>query len=365
MQPAKKNMKDQALRPFVEALQVGDPIGHANLTLVPLRGGRRERIEYLLAAEAIQAGTLTITEVSEGGSVPELLATNEAGSMVLLLDGEELVGAKQNRILNTSVLLPARSKTKIPVSCVEQGRWRHISMQFSSGSYSPAGLRARKSRDVSRSLLAVGQAMSDQGAVWDDVAERSARLQSPSPTMAMHDVVEQNQDSLNAYVEALRYPADACGVVAAIDGRFVAMDLFDKAQTMEQVWPRLITGYAMDAISRRHAEGKSPGKSKTFTAKGAGILLEHLGQVPCTACPSVGLGEDWRFEAPDILGQALIVPAGGEGTFGEPIPQVCIHLSVFPNDSRDGDANPRPRILPPSRRRPRRAKDTPDDEIVY
>jgi hypothetical protein len=357
-------MKDQALRPFVETLQVDDPIGHANLTLVPLRGGRHEHIEYLLAAQAIGAGTLTITEVSEGGSVPELLATNEAGSLVLLLDGEELVGAKQNRILNTSVLLSAGSKTKIPVSCVEQGRWRHVSHEFASGSYSPAGLRARKSRDVSRSLLAVGQAMSDQGAVWDDVAERAACLHTPSPTMAMHDVVEQNQDSLNAYVEALRFPVGACGVIAAIDGRFVAIDLFDKPQTMGQVWPRLVMGYAMDAISRR-AVGKPAGKSKPFTAKGAGALLEHLGQVPCVACPSVGMGEDWRFEAPDILGQALIVSAEGESQPGEPTPQVCVHLSAFPNDSRDRDTAPGPSILPPSRRRPHRGGNPPDGEIVY
>ncbi len=365
MQPAKKNLKDQTLRPFVEVLQVGDPVGHANLTLVPLRGGRRERLEYLLAAEAIQAGTLEITEISESGSVPELLAANKAANMILLLDGEELVGAKQNRILNTSVLLPARSKTKIPVSCVEQGRWRHVSMQFSSGSYSPAGLRARKSRDVSYSLRTVGRAVSDQGAVWDDVAERAACLRTPSPTMAMHDVVEQNQDSLNAYVEALKYPAGACGVIAAIDGRFVAIDLFDKTQTMEQVWSRLVTGYTMDAISRRHADGKSTVKSKPFTAKGAGALLEHLGQVLCAACPSVGLGEDWRFEAPDILGQALIVPASGGGTSGEPIPQVCIHLSAFPNDPRTNDGVPGPSILPPSRRRLRRSENPPDDEVVY
>ncbi len=364
MRPSKKTSKDQALRPFVEALQVGDPIGHANLTLVPLRGPRQERLQYMLATEAIGAGTLEITEISESGSVPELLATNKAQSMILLLDGEELVGAKQNRILNTSVLLPAKSKTKIPVSCVEQGRWRHVSHEFASGSYSPAGLRARKSRDVSRSLLAVGQAMSDQGAVWDDVAERAACLQSPSPTMAMHDVVEQNQNSLNAYVEALSYPAEACGVIAAIDGRFVAIDLFDKAQTMEQVWPRLVTGYAMDAISRR-ASTKASGRSKAFTAKGTGALLEHLGQVPCVACPSVGMGEDWRFEAPDILGQALIVPAKAESTPIDSIPKVCVHLSAFPNDSRDRDTAPGPSILPPSRRRPHRGGNPPDGEIVY
>ena len=66
MEPAKE--KSRTLRPFVEALTVGDPIGHLNLTLVPLRGEGHQRLDYVLAADAIEAGTLEVTEVSESGS---------------------------------------------------------------------------------------------------------------------------------------------------------------------------------------------------------------------------------------------------------------------------------------------------------
>lgn len=352
MQPAKRDFTNQALRPFVETLEVGDPIGHANLTLVPLRGEGHGQLDYILAAEAIEAGTLTITEVSESGSVPELLAANEAGSMVLLLDGEELVGAKQNRILNTSVLLPARSKTRIPVSCVEQGRWRHVSARFGSGSYSPARLRARKSRDVSRSYEAVGAAHSDQGAVWDEVACSVRTSGSHSPTMAMHDVVEQRHDSLAGFIAALAHPTRARGIIAAIAGRFAALDLFDSPAALERLWPRLVTGYAMDAITQAH----QPDKPRQFTAKGAAALLEHVAEVECRAFPSVGLGEDWRFEAEDILGQALV--AEGE----------CVHLCVFPAFAADAPADVStmaPRISPPSSRRPRRGGDISDDQVTY
>jgi hypothetical protein len=40
-----------------------------------------------------------------------------------LLDGEELIGAKQNRALNLTILAPAKQVIVIPVSCVEAGRW--------------------------------------------------------------------------------------------------------------------------------------------------------------------------------------------------------------------------------------------------
>jgi hypothetical protein len=70
--------------------------------------------------------------VSAGGSVPELKFVNESDKPVFLMDGEELIGAKQNRTLNLSILVPAKKAVGIPVSCVERGRWHHLSREFSS-----------------------------------------------------------------------------------------------------------------------------------------------------------------------------------------------------------------------------------------
>ncbi len=62
---------------------------------------------WLTSDEAATAGALEVTEVSEAGSVPALRVVNKGNRAVFLLDSEELVGAKQNRILNTSVLIAA------------------------------------------------------------------------------------------------------------------------------------------------------------------------------------------------------------------------------------------------------------------
>jgi hypothetical protein len=70
-----------------------------------------ESVEYLLSDEAIAAGSLTVEEIGEGGSVPNLLVSYDGDCRVLFLEGEELKGAKQNRVLNTSVLVAAQSKT--------------------------------------------------------------------------------------------------------------------------------------------------------------------------------------------------------------------------------------------------------------
>lgn len=62
--------------------------------------------------------------------MPLLTVVNHADSPVLLLDGEELVGALQDRVLNSTVLLPAHAWLMIPVNCVEEGRWGSRSPAF-------------------------------------------------------------------------------------------------------------------------------------------------------------------------------------------------------------------------------------------
>ena len=61
------------------------------------------RGEWEAASELIgQAGAelAEITEVSEGGSVPQLTVLNNADTDALILDGTELEGAKQDRMVN-------------------------------------------------------------------------------------------------------------------------------------------------------------------------------------------------------------------------------------------------------------------------
>ena len=102
---------------------------------------------------------------------------------LLLLDGEELIGAKQNRILNTTVLVAAHTEVTIPVSCVEQGRWGYRGRQLRPGDASLyASLRARKVAWVSQSIRAGQGHTADQGEVWAHLAGRASRtLVSFSP----------------------------------------------------------------------------------------------------------------------------------------------------------------------------------------
>jgi hypothetical protein len=114
----------RSLRKHISALNLGERTVFENLTMFGLGGTSDGTMDYLTLGEAIKLEVARVSEISDGGSVPELLFENSAALPVLILDGEELVGAKQNRTVNLTILAPAGKTIKIPVSCVEAGRWR-------------------------------------------------------------------------------------------------------------------------------------------------------------------------------------------------------------------------------------------------
>src|SRR5262249_61609992 len=109
---------------------------------------------YLTLDDALESQALKVTEVSEGGNVPTLKVVNTSGAHVFLMAGEQLIGAKQNRVLNTSLMVAPEVELPVPVSCVEQGRWAYHRRDFgSSGTSSHARLRAQMNKQANDSYV--------------------------------------------------------------------------------------------------------------------------------------------------------------------------------------------------------------------
>ncbi|MCY3943646.1 MAG: hypothetical protein OXG18_07785, partial [Gemmatimonadetes bacterium] len=98
----------------LSGLTLADPMNHGGLTVFPLASDRSSSLSYLLLEDGLRKDLVSIREVSEGGSVPELTVESRADKPVLIVDGEELMGAKQNRVANLTMLLAARKTTVIP-----------------------------------------------------------------------------------------------------------------------------------------------------------------------------------------------------------------------------------------------------------
>lgn len=315
---------------------IGEGITFNNLTIFPLTFEKDVIPDYQTLDEALAAGTTKITEVSDSGSVPELLFLNEGDLSVLLLDGEELVGAKQNRVLNLSILAPPNKAITIPVSCVEQGRWSHNSsgfhmedrVMFSRG-------RSNKAASVSRSMASEGSRRSDQSEVWQDIYAKSARFRVNSPTGSMSDVYKDRKHSIDEFLRAFNGVDGQVGAIFGIDGAVAGVDIFDSQDTFTKLMPKLVRSYSLDAIETPTEE------KKRTTENEAKQFIEILSTIQTQEFPAVGLGKDLRLESEMISGGALV----NEGRI--------IHLGAFPliTDNSAGRSTLRSRMMRSSQRR--------------
>jgi len=281
-------------------LQIGSPISVGNLTLFPLLTREVADASYLTLDEAIAEHIAQVTEISEEGSVGQLRVKNDAKRPVLILDGEELVGAKQNRIVNLTILVAAESVLEIPVTCVEAGRWRHRSKSFSTaGRAHYASARAMKLGQVSESMASQGTRGADQHAVWAHIADKSARMRAFSDTQAAAAMYEHAQAALEEFVRVFEPSSFQLGAIFAIGGRVAGLEAFDSPHTWRKQAHKVIRSYGLDAIDRTGETipaGRTPSQ-----------FIDALASLQVNGSPALGLGTDIRFGSADIVGAALVV----------------------------------------------------------
>lgn len=303
---------------FLSKLEFGELRIFNNMAIIPLFTSINESPQYLILKEALDQGLLNITEISQGGSVPELKVVNKADIPVLLLDGEELAGAKQNRVLNTTILIRENSETIIPVSCTEQGRWVYASREFAlSGNMMYRKARVRKVASVSRSLKDCLAYECNQGEVWEDIACFSMDADVSSPTGAMKDVFESKANDLNGYLDAFQYVPDQKGIFVMMNGRATGFDILSQSHTYELLHQKIVKSYAIDALVRQAKITEIPSVDK------ARAFIEGASACDEKRYESVGYGYDHRFEGKMTVGSSLVYQ------------EKVIHMAFFRADESD------------------------------
>ena len=310
---------------LLSGIEFGEPLQYRSLRVVPLVGPSHEHPSYRLFGPDL-AEDVEINEVDSAGSVPNLTVTNRLADRVLLIDGQELIGAKQNRILNTDVLVPASKKITIPVSCVEAGRWSYARGGFSAGKMAYRSARAAKCGQVHQSLATGKEHRSDQGEVWAGIANMVCQMRVTSPTSSMADVYEQKEQDLAEVRMAFTLPENTVGVAVYQGDRLLGLDLFDRAATLAHYWESLLDSYVLDwlAYDQHDADLDQPSEHATPLEE----LFESLQQAEWERFDAPGEGDDLRWQSDRITASAL---AWGEGDA-----QVIVHLQAFPREHAQG-----------------------------
>jgi hypothetical protein len=323
---------------LAEPLRLGNPDVHGPLAVFPIFGPAPEQ-DYVSFAQAQDAGA-SIKELAQIASVNDLLVLNPTDRAILLYEGEEILGAQQNRTFDVSVLVGAHSQLQVPVSCVEAGRWddgRH------DESFSPApqaaypSLRNMKNRASRASVHAGTGPRAMQGEVWNEVAAKSERMNVHSNTGAMHDMYDDRRGRLNEFLSAIALHDGQTGALVLIAGRPAVLDHVSRPDVFAALHAPLVQGYALDALeSAVSFDGSTRPGTQTAEA-----FLRHVLRARVTEHDGIGLGRDVRFAQTRVAGAGLVV--------GEEL----VQLTAFPDDGPgaiDGHA-PVARIRRPSRRR--------------
>lgn len=229
---------------FYSQLSVGKPEIHGNLAVYPIylpKGG--EKIgDILTMSEAIESGQFKITELSEGASVNLLEVNNDTGKNVILLAGEIIRGAKQDRIISYDMVVPPGGKYYVDVFCVEAGRWTEVSAEFSY------------KEEIAPSIIRYSaQKKMDQSAVWSDVSlvNEGVGVYTASDTLTASYSDEEFLEQVEEYKKAFEDLVDdkeVVGVIVVSEGSIQAGDIFANHDLFKKVWTRLLTSYSMDGV---------------------------------------------------------------------------------------------------------------------
>lgn len=257
-------------------------------------------IDYISCHEAMENNHIEVKEVNESGSVNNLVVLNHSNHFVFFSDGDILSGAKQNRVLNTSVFLAPNSKTIIPVSCVEQGRWRHLSQKFKGNDYlAPSKLRAKKSEEVKENLKINNSFMCSQHSVWSEVEDYQINLRVSSPTSNLSDVFEEKKTDIDKFIADFKVDDAANGMTVFINNNILSVDSFNKTNIFKEYFQKILRGVSSEAIFLKEVNSniaEAEIKFKTLN------FFDELEKTKSNIYPGVGVGNERRFDSDKISG---------------------------------------------------------------
>ena len=247
---------------------------------------------FVLLHQALAAGTFDVLEQGRG-VVNELTARNRGSRPVLLLEGEAIVGAKQNRTLVASVLVGAGQTVSVPVGCVQRGRWTPSWGKFEAA---PSHVEPTLRRATVKEASTTGHV--DQARLWQDVARALEASRTVSASQDYYEGVASRLDEAAGKAEAFQSLPGQVGVIALVNGALLGLEIIGHPDSWAALGGRLMPSYLMAAA--RASEASAPTRRA-----GTHPWLERVAGARVTAAAGRGLGEQLALEGPGFAGAGL------------------------------------------------------------
>lgn len=340
---------------------IGEPLRYENLAVFPIRTQVAKNDDrFITLDEGLKAGTVEVMEVGARpaanesaesadndpladvvdqvvvGDVNHLHVVNKSDKPLYLMPGEIIVGGKQDRCIASETIVEANSQpVSVEVYCVEHGRWhRRNAAEFgyvasalledvADSRAAELAQEAAKGKfvasagNLSKKARYSVQASAGQSRVWEEVGLANAANGNVMSSDAFTGNYTQKdvREKLDPYVQQLQGPVaeidGIVGVVVAINGKVEMVDVYESTPLFKKLWPKLLKGYALDAIAVAREDNASKvcerAEAKAFLdgAREAGVeKTDEKGGLVVTARSS-----------PDVMSFSADM-AGGMGGFG-------------------------------------------------
>lgn len=226
--------EDVNLNPNIQLLK---PQVYENITVFPLKSDR-SYIDIISLKKGLELGLVKVKEC-EQSQVNTLIVENNAVTPLILIDGEEVVGGDQNRIVNSTILIGANSKMKVSVSCSEKNRWAYKS-EFKQSEYI-ANYNTRRAKE-----FASRSSEKFQNVIWSSIDTLEEVNSFSSPTSAMEESYDHMKLKLNDIIDNFNVVDNQNGILIMVDGEIKGFELLFNSEIYKDFHSKILKSYLID-----------------------------------------------------------------------------------------------------------------------
>jgi len=277
---------------------ISEPKQKNNIVLFYLSSKEKIKSNLITFPEAFSKNLVKVEEVNNKGIVRYLKVTNISDQKLLILDSEQIIGngIRQNRVVNSTTLIPKFSNVTLKVSCCEKNRWSPAvanELNLSDSLYFSKG-RINNSEDIYK------KCNTDQFKIWDDISDKLKEFGSRSFTGSVEDIYNKRRNNVEEIVSSFNPGPNDIGVAIATGNCLVSLDIFFSNEVFKIYLPKLIRSVALDSF-------KKTGYKSFVKTTDVHKLLRLIEQSEKKIDkPNMGtLGQQIRFNSGLVVGSSL------------------------------------------------------------
>lgn len=264
---------------FKQEIEISKPQTYKNMTILPLISPK-EYDDIITLKKGLKLELVEVKEC-EQSQVNTLIVKNNSTSILALIDGEQVIGGDQNRIVNETILVDSKSEIKIPVSCTEKGRWAY-KKEFENSDYI-ANYSTRRSK-----RMASLKSKPIQSEVWNSIDTLEMNHSFKSETSAMEESYENLRKGHNEIINEFKLVDGQTGVIIIVDGKVKGFELFLNSEIYEDFHEKILKSYIIDT--------KLKESDCTIDIDGVKDLIEDVSKSKFIQKNKVGVEDPYEFK---------------------------------------------------------------------